>query len=121
MPKPTGPTNPLLSAFIQELKARGHTERIGFLNELADRLAGPERIRPEVNVGKIERLSAEGETVVVPGKVLSSGELTKKVNVAALNFSAGAEEKILKAGGKAMDLKELVEKNPAGKGMKILV
>ncbi len=121
MPKPTGPTNPLLSAFIQELKARGHTERLGFLLEMADRLSAPERIRAEVNVGKIERLSAAGETVVVPGKVLSSGNLTKKVNVAALKFSPAAEEKILKAGGKALLLQELVEKNPKGKDLKILV
>ena len=121
MPKPTGPTNPLLSAFISELRTRGHTERINFLLEMADRLSAPERIRAEVNVGKIEMLSAEGETVVVPGKVLSSGELTKKVNVAALKFSPLAEEKILKAGGRAFDLKELVEKNPAGTKVKILV
>ena len=121
MPKPTGPTNPLLSAFIKELKVRGHTERIGFLQELADRLQKPERIRAEVNLGKIERFSEAGETIVVPGKVLAAGELTKKLNIAALNFSAGAEEKILKAGGKAFTLQELIEKNPKGKDLKILV
>jgi len=38
----------------------------------------------------------EGETVVVPGKVLNVGELTKKVEVAAFSFSQSAEEKIKK-------------------------
>lgn len=121
MPKPTGPTNPLLAAFIRELRQRGHTEKIGFLQEMAGRLSTPERIRAEVNLGKIERFAKDGDTIVVPGKVLSAGEITKKVNVAALNFSAAAEEKILKAGGKAMQLQELVEKNPTGKNLKILV
>lgn len=121
MPKPTGPTNPILSGFIKELRTRGHTEKINFLIEMADRLSVPERIRPEVNLSKIERLAAEGETVLVPGKVLSSGDLTKKINVAALNFSVAAEEKILKSGGRAFTLKELAEKNPTGKNVKILV
>jgi len=43
-------------------------------------------------------------------KVLGDGELTKKLNVTAHRFSAGAKEKIEAAGGKAVSLRETVAK-----------
>ena len=47
--------------------------------------------------------------VVVPGKVLASGEINGSFTVAALNFSEVAKEKITKAGGKAITLRDLME------------
>jgi len=43
-------------------------------------------------------------------KVLGDGELTKKLNVTAHRFSAGAKEKIEAAGGKVVSLRETVAK-----------
>jgi large subunit ribosomal protein L15 len=43
-------------------------------------------------------------------KVLGDGELTKKLTVTAHRFSAGAQEKIEKAGGKVIALRESVAK-----------
>ena len=80
-------------------------------SRLAADLKKPSRQRREVNVYKIDRYAKEGETVVVPGKVLNHGELTKKVSVAAFSFSRSAHEKISKV-GKAMTIAELMEKNP---------
>jgi large subunit ribosomal protein L18e len=57
--------------------------------------------------------------VVVPGKVLASGELDHEVSVAALSFSKAAREKIEKAKGKALTIMELVSKNP--KGTKVML
>jgi large subunit ribosomal protein L18e len=49
--------------------------------------------------------------IVVPGKVLSQGEITKKVQVAAINFSKKAKEKLEKAGCETLSIKELILKN----------
>lgn len=120
MPAPTGPTNPLLSKQIEDLRAMGFKEKNDFMLKLADELAKPERIRREVDVSRIERFVEAGETVVVPGKLLADGILTKKVTVAAWSASTAAKEKVEKAGGKVITIAELIKKNPKGNGVKII-
>ena len=120
MPKPTGPTNPVLVGLIEDLKAAGHKHNVPFAIKLAEELSKPERIKVEVNLTRIERNANKGETIVVPGKVLGDGELKKPLTIAAANFSMSALEKISKAGGKALTLSELIEKNPKGTDVKIL-
>jgi large subunit ribosomal protein L18e len=78
------------------------------------------RQRKEVNIYKIDKYAKEGETLFIPGKVLSVGNLTKKVDVAAVNFSKEAEKKIKQAEGKVLTIKELIESNPEGKNVRIL-
>ena len=78
------------------------------------------RQRRIVNLYKINQYAREGETIIVPGKVLSVGELNKKVDVAALTFSEGAKRKILEAKGKVFTIKELLQNNPEGKKVRIL-
>jgi large subunit ribosomal protein L18e len=80
----------------------------------------PKRQRHEVNLTKIERNAKAKDTLIVPGIVLGSGELSKAVNVAALKFSGRAREKIEKAGGKCFSIEELLGKNPEGKGVRIM-
>ncbi len=70
-----------------------------------------------VNVGKIEKYAKEGETVIVPGKVLGDGELRKKVTVVAKGFSKKAREKIEKAGGRVLTFKEVDLKEIKGRVM----
>jgi len=105
---------------ISALKERGRQEKIPFLGSLARKLNRPSRIRHEVNLFSIDRNADPKRTVVVPGTVLGSGEVTKAFSVAALRFSGKAEEKIKKAGGKCMTLEKLVEDNPRGKGTTIM-
>ncbi len=119
--KPTGPTNPILKEFIEEIRTRGYKEKVPFLLKLADELSRQRRRKVEVNVGKIERFVKEGESVVVPGKVLGYGMLKKPVTVYAWAFSKSAEEKIKSAGGKALSLRKLLEDNYKGSGTRILV
>ena len=63
--------------------------------------------------------SKEGEFIVVPGKILSQGDLNKKVTVAAYRFSEKAKEKINKL-GKAILIQQLMKDNPKGKKVRIL-
>jgi len=73
-----------------------------------------------MNLNKINENAKEGETVLVPGKVLSQGEIEKKIKVVAFSFSEKAKEKILKAKGEVSTISEEIKKNPEAKGIKIL-
>lgn len=110
----SGTTNIALKKLIVELKK---TKKPIWAN-IAERLERPRRNKTGVNVWKINAYTKEGDTVVVPGKVLSDGELDHKVNVAALNFSKSAEAKIKKSGS-TMTIGELAKKN--AKGTKVII
>jgi len=120
MPKPTGPTNPALKQAIADLKAAGHKYNVPFAVAVAEKMGRPTRRKVEVDISHIERFAAKGQTVIVPGKVLGGGRITKPVTIAAAAFSASAIEKIEKAGGNIVTIAEIIEKNPKGTGVKIL-
>ena len=87
---------------------------------IAYELDRPRRQRAKVNIGKLDAITDDGETIVVPGKVLSAGPLKHKLNVAALSFSKQAELTIKKVGGKAMSIAQLVKDNPKGTDVAIV-
>ena len=110
MPKPTGPSDPNTVALIRDLRKKGASDKKhSFWTVLSKRLEKPRRQRPAINLSKISRYAKKTELIVVPGKVLASGEIKGSYTVAALNFSVTAEEKIVKAGGKALSLRDLME------------
>ncbi|MBI4151655.1 50S ribosomal protein L18e [Candidatus Woesearchaeota archaeon] len=114
----TGPTNYQLQLLLQELETKARSSP--FWKRVVVDLQKSTRQRRIVNVYKIEQYAREGETILVPGKVLSVGELHKKVAVAALTFSKGAEQKIRDAKGSVLSIKELLLQNPDGKKVRIL-
>lgn len=120
MVKYTGSTNPILRRLRRQLRELGKEKRAKIWSELADRLDGPRRSRAEVNLSQISRYTGEGETVVVPGKVLAAGKLDHPLTVAAFRFSAAARRKVAAAGGKALTIKQLLEENPSGAGVKLM-
>jgi large subunit ribosomal protein L18e len=97
-----GPENEKLVSLIHSLER----DKRGFWKQVARLLAKPKRQRVSVNVSKIDRFAEDGNTVIVPGKVLSNGEISKPVIVAAFAFSKDAKVGIEKAGGKAITLEE---------------
>ena len=111
--------NPQLKLLIQQLKKQAIEQKVLLWKRIASDLEGPARNQRVVNVYKIEQYAKPNETVLVPGKVLGTGELNKKVTVAAYSFSEEAKKKI-SGKGVAMSISELVEKNPKGKGVRIL-
>ena len=113
-----GTTNYQMQLLLQELEPKVKDSR--FWRRIVKDLKKPSRQRRIVNLYKINKYVKEGETIIVPGKVLSVGDLDKKVDIAALNFSNGAKEKIIEAKGKAMTIKELLQINPEGKKVRIL-
>ena len=109
-------TNPNLIELINKLNKQSKSEDAAIWKDVADRLSRSNRRTAEVNLSSINRYAVADETILVPGKVLSNGELDKKVNVVALKFSAKAQEKIESAGGECISIDEIIETNPKGLG-----
>jgi large subunit ribosomal protein L18e len=110
--------NPQLRAVVEQLQRKACESDAAFWKALARGLERPRRIRREVDVGRLEKHARAKETVAVPGVVLSTGELSKPLTVAALRFTPAAREKIEKAGGKCLTLDELLG---AGKASKVRI
>ena len=119
MVKRTGPTNPILKELVQELRILSYKEKAPLWKRLADDLEKPSRQRRSANIWKINKYTSDKEIALVPGKVLSEGELTKKMTIAAFQFSKEAMNKINKK-GKAITIKELIKENPKGKNVRII-
>ncbi len=116
----TKTTNPELRSLILELRRKTHKVNKALWRRIADDLERSNRQRRIVNLSRINKYSKENEVVVVPGKVLASGDLNHKLTIAAFSFSKQAVEKIEKAGGNALTLKEIMDKNPEAKNIKII-
>ena len=100
----TGPMNYQLQQLLSELDSKVQDSK--FWKRVVKDLNKPARQRRTVNVYKIEKFAREGETVLVPGNVLSVGEITKKVDVAAVKFSKEAVRKITDANGKILSIQD---------------
>lgn len=70
----------------------------------------PRRKQVCVNLSKISQFSKPNSVVVVPGKVLASGELKHKVDLVALSFSEVASKKVKASGGQIHDFDWLVKR-----------
>jgi len=87
---------------------------------IAKILSGPTRKYSKINLEEIEKKTSAGDTVVIIGKVLGSGNLTKKVRVSALGFSASALDKLKKNKSEPVSILEEIKKNPKAEGLKII-
>tara|TARA_Y100000310_G_scaffold103202_1_gene101454 strand:- start:3807 stop:4181 length:375 start_codon:yes stop_codon:yes gene_type:complete len=91
----------------------------GWLN-VARILSGPRKNMINFNLGKINDKTNEGENVIIPGKVLSQGEINKKIKIIAFGFSEKAKEKLSRSKIEFSSINEEIKINPTAKGIKIL-
>jgi large subunit ribosomal protein L18e len=113
-------TNPQLTRLITLLKDTSREHSVNVWRDIAVRFEAPRSRYAEVNLSKINRYASDGETILVPGKVLGSGILEAPVKVAALQFSASAQDKIQSVNGECMSIEELLSANPKGSRVRIL-
>ena len=116
MGKSTGPTNPNLAHLIHDLRMLSNKEKVNIWKTIANELEKPTRRRRSVNLSKINRYSKDNETIIVPGKILGTGTLTKNVTIAAFQFSESSKSKIKNH----LSIQELMKKNPKGKDIRII-
>ena len=88
--------------------------------EVAGILAGSRKNWANLNLEEIDREAKDKEMIIVPGKVLSQGEISKKIKIVALGFSEKAKEKLLNIKCEVSTILEEIKKNPDAKGIKVL-
>lgn len=87
--------------------------------ETACMLSMPRRKRISVNLDEIDRESKEGDTIVVAGKVLGEGDVSKRIRIAALAFSDEARKKLKSRKCEIATLLEEINKNPKAQGVRL--
>ncbi|MEK6889893.1 MAG: 50S ribosomal protein L18e [Nanoarchaeota archaeon] len=107
-------TNPTLIETI--LTARKHK---GWF-QLAHILSGSTNTHLALNLSEIDSQTKAGDTVIITGKVLGSGNLTKKVRICALSASEEALEKIKKDKSEFVTILDEIKKNPKAEGVRII-
>lgn len=112
--------NDHVMSLIEALKIRAKESEVALWKRIATELEKPTRQKREVNVYKLDKFARDGETIIVPGKVLGSGAISKKVTVAAISFSESAVAKIQSNKGIVLSIEELMQKNPKGSKVRIM-
>ena len=83
-------------------------------------LSGPTRLHSSVSLQKIDSEAKVGDTVLILGKVLSQGVLSKKLVVCALSISQAARAKLKESKSEFISIAEEIKKNPKAEGLKVL-
>ncbi|MBN2458365.1 50S ribosomal protein L18e [Candidatus Woesearchaeota archaeon] len=109
-----------LKGLIDELKKTSSEKEIKLWKRIASDLEKSTRQRRIVNLYKLNKYTKEGEIIIVPGKVLGTGEIDHKLTVAALNFSQSAISKLARNKSTVYSIFELMKTNPQGKKVRII-
>jgi large subunit ribosomal protein L18e len=109
-----------LKETIQELKKISIEKKVPLWKRVATELEKSNRRRRIVNLTRINIHTKEGETILVPGKVLATGELDHKVSIVAWKFSQEAMIKIKKAKGDIISLEDFMKKEIKGRKVRII-
>ncbi len=112
--------NQVLIDTVNRLKSASKANKAGIWLAVARILSRPRSRRVEVNISKIAKYTKDGSKVIVPGKVLGSGNIDHKIELASFGISLEAAKKIKAAGGVILTIDEMIEKYPSGKGVIIL-
>lgn len=106
--------NPELAETI--LKAKKNEKWL----RIAGILSSPRRKKVVANLSMIDKESKEGDTIVVPGKVLGSGEVSKRIKIVAFSFSEEAVKKLKEKKCEIELISKEMDKNPEAKGVKVI-
>ena len=96
-------TNQLVLTMVKELKTASAKNKAPIWAELAEMAQKPKIAKRLVNVTKINRVTADNDIIVIPGKVLGTGNISHKVTLCSFSISTAAAKKI-----KAADRKSVV-------------
>lgn len=88
--------------------------------KLAKMLSQSTRKHSSVNLAEIDKQTSMGDTVLVPGKVLSLGEITKKIKICSFGISKEALERLTKTKSEWVHILDEIKKNPRAEGLKII-
>lgn len=113
-------SNPILRHAAVMLERAAKKQNAPIWGEASRLLSSEARNRVEVNVGRISRIAEDGQALFVPGKVLGTGVMDKKIVVGAFSFSASARSKLESVGGSALSIEQFLKKYPRGSGVQLV-
>lgn len=113
-------TNPIVLHMVRDLKHASTKNDAPIWSKMAELALKPSSIRRTINVNEINKFTKDGDVIFHPGKVLGMGIISHKITVSSFSISNTAAKKITEAGGKIISYKEIIEKFPTGKGVKVL-
>jgi large subunit ribosomal protein L18e len=93
-----GTTSYHTQGLINDFEKLYRKEKKPLFERIAHELKKSARQKRGINISKINRYSAEGDNIIVLGKVLSSGDMDHKINIIAFYYSASAIDKLKKKG-----------------------
>jgi large subunit ribosomal protein L18e len=105
---------------IKELKKASAKNDAPIWATLATYAAKPSVARRVINLTKINKLTKENDVVIVPGKILGTGNISHKITLSSFAISNSAAKKIIESGSKILSFSDMIEKFPTGKGVNIL-
>jgi large subunit ribosomal protein L18e len=105
---------------VKELKQASSKNKAPIWSKLAQMAQKPSIARRIVNVSKLNEVTSDNDVVVVPGKVLGTGNISHKITLCSFSISTSAVKKITGVGGKIINYSEMISKFPTGKGVRII-
>jgi len=88
--------------------------------KLAKLLSQSTKKQSSVNLGEIDKQTSMGDSVLVPGRVLGVGEITKKIRICSFGISKEALERLSKTRSEWVYILDEIKKNPKAEGLKII-
>jgi len=113
-------TNQVVIQMAKELKRASAKNDAPIWLKLAKLALKTSSSKRVVNLTQINDVTKEGEVIVVPGKILGTGNLSHKISLSSFSISNSAAKKIIESGGNIISFKEMIEKFPTGKGVRII-
>ncbi len=113
-------TNQVVIQMAKELQVASKKNKAPIWSKLAEMALKPSRARRVLNLGQINKFVSDNDIVVVPGKVLGTGNVSHKIILCSFSISTTGAKKITQSGGKILNFAQLIKNNPTGKGVKII-
>ena len=113
-------TNQVVIHLAKDLKKASTANKAPIWGKLAEYALKPSIARRDINLNRIAQLTKENDTVVFPGKVLGTGNVSHKITLCSFSISNSAVDKIINNGGKLINFSDLIKQNPTGKGVVLL-
>jgi len=113
-------TNQVVIQMVKVLKQASVKNDAPIWSKLAKLALKTSSSKRVVNLTKINDITKENDVIVVPGKVLGTGNVLHKVTLSSFSISNSAAKKIIESGGKIISFSEMIEKFPTGKGVNII-
>lgn len=114
-------TNQIVMNMAKELKVASKKNKAPIWSRLAELILKPSRARIVLNLRQLDKFVNDNDVIVVPGKVLGTGNLSHKITLCSFSISSSGAKKVIQSGGKIIQVTQLIKNNPSGKGVRIIV